>query len=446
MRNKLFSRTALVIMTALALVLTSVGTSIAQEPSPLAPAAPEGAVIYVSLSGSCGSGGILIPCFNNLQAAVDAASDSDIIKVAAGTYTGVTTRSDETQVVFVDKSVTIRGGYAEQFNEPPDALANPTVVDAEQQGRGFWVVNSDPTIENLTITGGLVTDRSGGGVYLNHSNGTLRNNLVTGNTAVRGGGLCLFYSDATLEGNTITGNNAVENNAGSGGGGGGLYLNSSYVTLDGNSITGNSAKIGGGMYFAYSPPGGFVSNVVTSNAATIRGGGVSLWGTNITTCLEQVVNNDSDVDPDWNVDLGSSLEPSPSCPTAALAVTLDGPAKVEAGGSYSITITISNTDGSDATGLVVTTTLPLSVTVVGSVDSGTLAFPEWVVTTATLPAGGVLTYTIVVIAPTQVGVVLTTTGRVSAGGVPVVDAVPAVTTVGAAQQHSIFLPLVLRGR
>ena len=49
--------------------------------------------------------------YASVQAAVDAASDNDVIKVAAGIYTGVSARAGMTQMVYLDKPLTIQGGY-----------------------------------------------------------------------------------------------------------------------------------------------------------------------------------------------------------------------------------------------------------------------------------------------------------------------------------------------
>ncbi len=94
--------------------------------------------------------------YSSIQSAVDAAGDGDVIKVAVGTYTGINNKGGQAQMVYVDKSVTIRGGYtAPGFADPPDPDNNPTVLDAEGQGRVIYVAsNISPTIEGLWITGG----------------------------------------------------------------------------------------------------------------------------------------------------------------------------------------------------------------------------------------------------------------------------------------------------
>ncbi|MBC8447131.1 MAG: hypothetical protein H8D78_05225, partial [Chloroflexi bacterium] len=184
--------------------------------------------------------------YTSLQEAVDAAHDGDVIKVATGTYTDVHQRGGLTQVVYVSKTVTIGGGYTTTNWHTPDPQANPTTLDAQGQGRVVYITGDvAPTLEGLRITGGDASglgggpwggDDAAGGVYVATAAATLNNCRVFDNTAQSGGGLYLQDSDATLRGNVITTNSAVCNASGSYGDGGGLFLNHSAATLSENVI------------------------------------------------------------------------------------------------------------------------------------------------------------------------------------------------------------------
>jgi len=283
--------------------------------------------------------------YSSVQAAVDAASEGDVIKVAAGAYTGVSARAGVTQTVYVSKSITLRGGYTTTNWTTPDPVANPTTLDAQGQGRVLYIDGLiSPTIEGLRITGGDPDglsgvpwgDDAGGGVYIIGAMATLSQCQIYSNTAQVGGGVCLYYSDARLSGNTITSNdveyfggglflyysnamlseNTVISNAANfdGGGlfldssvatldgnmiasntasddGGGLFLDSSAATLDGNMIASNTAEDGGrggGVYLSYSPAT-LSENTVTSNTAVGGGGGLFLHHSDATLINNVVV-------------------------------------------------------------------------------------------------------------------------------------------------------------
>jgi hypothetical protein len=105
------------------------------------------ATYHVAPSGDCGGAA---PCYASIQAAVDATDDAgDEIRVAGGTYTGVSARPAPagylfpppggviTQVVYISKTVTIRGGYTTTNWTASDPQANPTTIDAQGEGRGI---------------------------------------------------------------------------------------------------------------------------------------------------------------------------------------------------------------------------------------------------------------------------------------------------------------------
>jgi len=244
--------------------------------------AQTGGLLYVALGGDCGG---MSPCYPHPQEAVDAAGPGDLIKMAAGTYTSVSVREGVTQVLFINKTVTIRGGYTTTDWSHSDPQANPTVLHAQAEGRVLYIEGSiSPIIEGLDVTGGDASglgggpaaSDAGGGVYVKTAQVTIRENRMYSNTSECGGALYLDQSDSTVSLNTIISNTA--------GCGGGVYLDSSAAALSGNTVEGNTASFafwgpggsGGGLYLRYSPNAWLSGNVIQGNLATgapLGGGG-----------------------------------------------------------------------------------------------------------------------------------------------------------------------------
>jgi parallel beta-helix repeat protein len=237
-------------------------------------------VLYVAAGGDCGG---MSPCYGSIQMAVDAANTGDVIKVATGTYTDVSARAGVTQAVYISKTVTIHGGYTTVNWGVSDPEANPTILDAQGQGRVLYVSFCSPTIKSLHITGGYIYGEPwsarGAGVFLYYSDATLIGNTIYGNRAIGpgggGGGVFLAEeSDATLVGNVIRDNVAT-----SGGGihGDASFYADTYAMLISNIIRNNTAQRGGGVYLGIR---GFrlINNVIADNYARISGSGVYVWG------------------------------------------------------------------------------------------------------------------------------------------------------------------------
>ncbi|HHS97030.1 MAG TPA: hypothetical protein ENK08_03900, partial [Chloroflexi bacterium] len=175
----------------------------------------QGGVLYVAPGGNCGS---VSPCYSTVQAAVDAASSGDEIRIAQGTYN---------ENVTIDKSLTLRGGYTTSDWDTSDPDAHPTVLNGGGAGRVIAATTSgiDLTIENLEITNGQ------GGIQICSDacgiNATIRN--------------CYIHDNSTS------------------GEGGGIYakLNSGYtIRIENCRIVNNTASgtYGGGGVFAYNDP------------------------------------------------------------------------------------------------------------------------------------------------------------------------------------------------
>ena len=223
--------------------------------------------------------------FTNVQAAVDAASGGEEIRVAAGTYTGVQARAGVTQVVYVNKAVTIRGGYSTTNWKMPFPISQPTTLNAQGQGRVLYITDTvRVTIEGLRITGGnaagMLGDPSGedagGGLYGSIATVTISNTQIASNVAQAGGGVYLLNSpDSTLAGNIIS------NNQGLNRAGGVYFRNSPRATLIANAISDNFAnhvgagqKHNGGVYFLSSDDATVLNNTVSGNWAADRCGGL----------------------------------------------------------------------------------------------------------------------------------------------------------------------------
>lgn len=220
--------------------------------------------LYVASGGDCGGA---TPCYDSVQAAVDAAVEGDVIKMAQGTYTGVSARDGVTQVVYISKTITVRGGYAITDWSVSHPLTQPTTLDAQGQGRVLYISGDiAPLIEGLRITGGRADGASGGGVYIDRATATIRDSVVFSNTAQDGGGLVLYRSDAALHGNVISGNVAA-------GRGGGVSVVQGEAQIDGNTVVANEAGRGGGLRL-YMGHDTLANNVVADNRASVWGSGL----------------------------------------------------------------------------------------------------------------------------------------------------------------------------
>jgi parallel beta-helix repeat protein len=219
-----------------------------------------------------------------VQDAVDAASAGDTVKVA-GTCVGVETRAGVTQTVYVDKSITLRGGYTTTNWTTSDPQAHPTTLNAQGQGRVIYVAGSiNPVVEGFQITGGDATGLggapggrdAGGGLCVVTATATIRNNRIFGNRSDGfGSGVFLHNSDSLLSGNVVSANE--------GSGLSGLW---SGGVISGNRFIDN---VGRGVHLMTSDAT-FSANTVSSNA----GSGLSLTGSDDATVTGNVISHNGE--------------------------------------------------------------------------------------------------------------------------------------------------------
>lgn len=222
-----------------------------------------GAVLCVRVGGGSG-------CYPSIQQAVNAANSGDRITVSAGTY---------------NETIELKAGVVLQ-----GAGASTTIISASGTLGVVRALNSDvgnsTIFEGFTVRGG--SSAKGAGIYIANAAPTIRNNIITGNTATgSGGGLYVGGNTAPIiEGNEIHSNTAT------GHGGGILVEGSSRAVIRNNTIRDNrSDNQGGGLMVSNNSAPQVTGNIIRNNQAT-QGGGVSASGTAAWTFSNnQLLNN-----------------------------------------------------------------------------------------------------------------------------------------------------------
>jgi hypothetical protein len=230
-----------------------------------------------------GCGSISQPC-SSIQYAVNSASSGDTILVAEGVYTYKQNYDNcsflvtASVICYVNKSLTINGGYSIADWNKSDTTLHPTIIDGQNQWRGVAVIayNSPAklTMQGFTIRNGRAFGRSsgdeysrfgfGGGFWAQHSSINLKDiifqdNITFGgsNSSIANGGWALggglaiegpqYGASSYLENISFIGNQALGGNGKDSGGiaeGGGIFIGQSTVTATGLTFTANVSKAG----------------------------------------------------------------------------------------------------------------------------------------------------------------------------------------------------------
>ncbi len=291
--------------------------------------------------------------YTNVQAAIDSASDGDVIKIATGVYTKPAAML---QLGYITKSLTLRGGYNPPDWTVSDPTAYTTTLDAEGAGRvmvitgsitvtldglrltnGYWTGKEDVLLAateewydvaagggvrvqganlhvlNTSIISNQIKNGLGAGVFQWYGSLTLSNSVVQSNTTdgkgiqtqPRGGGLCLFQATVSISDSAVLSNTAARGTTtGMDIAGGGLYLHRSAATIQHTLFKGNTASAatvnslgaGGGLATYRSDltvlNSTFEANkAVTHTAGSGEGGGLYLSGGNSVISGSLFLNN-----------------------------------------------------------------------------------------------------------------------------------------------------------
>ena len=241
-------------------------------------------IIYVSPSGShTGSFTNWAEAATNLQDAIAVAVSNDQIWVAAGTYVPGTTRGN---TFLLKEWVDVYGGFSgtETNLNDRDWVANQTILDGDINGDDIGVLNNsenvysvvvgndNATLDGFTIRGGNSNsggNQFGGGLRNIGTAPTVRNCMLTENTANYGGGMHNDSASPTIENCSFVGNHANMT-------GGGLYNNSvSRPTLTNCVFSGNWADaVAGGIHNSGPSSNVIVNCTIVGNWSANDGGGI----------------------------------------------------------------------------------------------------------------------------------------------------------------------------
>ena len=233
-----------------------------------------GGTIYVAPDGDCGG---MLPCYAHPQDAVDAASNGDTIKMAQGVYTGT-----GFQVVYINRAITLTGGYTTTDWANSYPITQPTMIDAENVTRRQGVVIDGTRVATITLAGLTIQRGNAGGTTkgsgLNILTGTVvvsTCTFVENMSADRGGGIHLTEGDLLVTGSSFVGNVA--------GGGGGIHIEDGAATVISSTFSGNNAYFGGSINATILADLTVRHNIFSHNVGSYGGGIMTESGYGIPT-------------------------------------------------------------------------------------------------------------------------------------------------------------------
>lgn len=197
--------------------------------------------------------------YATIQAAINAASNSDTVLVQPGTY--------YENISFRGKNIVLTSKF---YQSNDYSIIQTTIINGSTPAfpdTASCIVisrheDSTAVVQGFTITGGKGTkwtDEHGAGVFR------------------EGGGILVAYSNPTIQNNIITNNHCVLDLTVVSTGGGGMRIGDCYCRVFNNIVSGNSARYGAGIVLNYSG-GEYRNNVVCKNfGAQEFGAGAGFW-------------------------------------------------------------------------------------------------------------------------------------------------------------------------
>jgi len=233
------------------------------------------AFILIAASVPVGAATLHVPSeYPDIQAAVNAAGEGDIVMVAGGTYTGASNR----EIEFTGANIVVT-------SVPGPEL---TIIDCEGAGRAFAIYkgeDSTSVIRGFTIING--SSGNGGGLYISGASPVIENCVISNCTAsMNGGGV--YYGYASAQGYirycAFYGDSSQYR-------GGGIMLDQGYgdfmpVEISNCVFYDNAANAGGdyggGAVYANSCPSLITSCTIVGNSGGDGAGGIHAYGSNVT--------------------------------------------------------------------------------------------------------------------------------------------------------------------
>ena len=259
------------------------------------------------------------PCLTIQQAITNAVS-GDEIRVAAGTYDTLNQFESASQVVYLNKSVTLKGGFTTTNWLVADPIQNPTIVDAVNSGRGFYIpAPVTVRIVGFRILNGEIADDRGAGIYNKAGHLTVEecwihdNEITTDGYTDAGGGIAsgfvgeaggtLLLQDSYIYSNTtaaaggaigiITGTAIIERNEiwDNTTGFGSISVFAGDVLLKNNWVYANEVTASGGGMAVLAGEVRDLNNSWYGNEADVSGGGLYQQGGTVTITNSLIISN-----------------------------------------------------------------------------------------------------------------------------------------------------------